>query len=246
MRARLRRPGPHAVRGLAAILAAAALLLGGCAQSAGPGPQSEPFSLNSLAKTDMNGVAETTLWSQLGYLRTLMIKLYRRNPRQLHRQGDHTLADRVDRVFTGRVSDWNFPELGNCRGTACVNLAFDPAFKGDRVLAFVFGLTSMILASYNNHTEFYVLDRLNAQKLYNSARNIEIAVWQLSNKRDTDGHLYLYSNSRAGEVRNLSFARLFGKMIALQDNLAIIIAGRTNRVIKTVIQDMATAVFLPV
>jgi len=39
---------------------------------------------------------------------------------------------------------------------------------------------------------------------------------------------------------------LFGKLVAIQDTIAIIIAGKTNRTIKTVIQSMATAVFLPI
>jgi hypothetical protein len=55
------------------------------------------------------------------------------------------------------------------------------------------------------------------------------------------------SNSLANEeIRNLSYERIFGKLIATQDNIAIIIAGKKNRAIKTVIQRMATAIFLPI
>ena len=63
---------------------------------------------------------------------------------------------------------------------------------------------------------------------------------------DKNGELYLYTNSLPGEVPNLSYERLLGKLIATQDSIAIIIAGKTNRAIKTVIQTMATAVFLPI
>ena len=48
------------------------------------------------------------------------------------------------------------------------------------------------------------------------------------------------------EISNLSYERLFGKLIATQDNMAIIIADKNKRTIKTVIQKMATAIFLPI
>ena len=40
--------------------------------------------------------------------------------------------------------------------------------------------------------------------------------------------LYLYSNSLPGELANLSYERIFGKLIALKDTMAIII-GRQNQ-----------------
>jgi hypothetical protein len=71
-------------------------------------------------------------------------------------------------------------------------------------------------------------------------------VWKLENNVDSKGELFLYSNSLPGEPANLSYERLFGKIIATQDTMAIIIADRTNRGIRKVIQQMATAVFLPI
>ena len=56
----------------------------------------------------------------------------------------------------------------------------------------------------------------------------------------------LLSNEIAGDVRNLSFEREFGKMIAYQDVMAQIAAQRTNRTIRRVVQSVATAVFLPI
>jgi hypothetical protein len=72
----------------------------------------------------------------------------------------------------------------------------------------------MIFLSYNGKTEFYLTDNLNAQKLYNSARNIEIAAWKLADARDARGEPLLVSNKASGDVVNLSFEREFGKMIA--------------------------------
>jgi len=94
--------------------------------------------------------------------------------------------------------------------------------------------------------EFFVIDELDPQKLYNSARNVEIAVWKLSNDRDANGQLFLLSNSALDEPRNLSFERLFGKVIAHQDMMARIISGSTNRTIRHVIQRLMGAVFLPI
>jgi hypothetical protein len=115
------------------------------------------------------------------------------------------------------------------------------------VFALVAGLMSMIMKSYNYQSEFYMFDSVEPQKLYNCARNIEIAVWKLSHDRDSNGEPFLYSNSLPDEeVVNLSYERIFGKLIATQDNITTIMAGKNGRTIKTVIQKMATAVFLPI
>jgi hypothetical protein len=104
----------------------------------------------------------------------------------------------------------------------------------------------MVFLAYNEKTEFYISDSLDAQKLYNSARNIEIAAWKLSNARDVRGEPLLLSNEIADDARNLSFEREFGKMIAYQDVMAQVAAQRTNRMIRRVVQTLATAAFLPI
>jgi hypothetical protein len=118
--------------------------------------------------------------------------------------------------------------------------------QGDRVFAFGIGLASMVFLSYNGKTEFYLTDALDAQKLYNSARNIEIAAWKLADARDARGKPLLLSNEVSGDVVNLSFEREFGKMIAYQDVMAEIASQRTNRMIRRAVQTVATAVFLPI
>ena len=100
--------------------------------------------------------------------------------------------------------------------------------------------------SYNGKTEFYLTDSLDPQKLYNSARNIEIAAWKLANARDARGEPLLVSNEKTDDVANLSFERELGKMIAYQDVMADVAAQRTNRVIRRIVQTLATAVFLPI
>ena len=204
-----------------------------------------PVQLRDLAKTDVDMVAEIHLHTALEHLRDLMIKLYRRNPRQWKTTGKKSAQAVVAEVFDGNY-EWDFPELDGKRGAASIHLAFRDDYAGDRVLAFGVGLTSMVLAAYNNKTEFFLTDELEPQKLYNSARNIEIAAWKLEHDRNARGELFLLSNSRAGEIRNLSFERLLGKLMAGQDAIARIVSGKTQRTIKNIIQRMAGAVFLPI
>ncbi|HEX9182010.1 MAG TPA: hypothetical protein VF876_02010, partial [Burkholderiales bacterium] len=92
----------------------------------------------------------------------------------------------------------------------------------------------------------YLTDTLDAQKLYNAARNVEIAAWKLANARDAQGQPLLFSNEATAEVKNLSFEREFGKLVAYQDVMARVTAQRTNRVIRRSTQFIATAIFLPI
>ena len=55
----------------------------------------------------------------------------------------------------------------------------------------------------------------------------------------------LLTNSLPGEPRNLSYERLFGKLIARQDLVARIVADKGQRALRTVVHSLASAVFLP-
>ena len=95
-------------------------------------------------------------------------------------------------------------------------------------------------------SEQFLLDDLDAQGLHNAARNVEIAVWKLTNARDRQGNLLLLSNEINGPVINISFEREFGKIIASLDILSKIAADKGNRTVVKVVQSLATAVFLPI
>ena len=155
------------------------------------------------------------------------------------------IKQNVDRLFN-QVHNWQFEELNNKKSIDAIYLTFDEKYQGDRVFAFITGLTSMVMSAYGHKKDFYLLDTVDPQRLNNSARNIEIAIWKLEHNLDSKGEPFLYSNSLPGEPSNLSYERLFGKLIATQDNIAIIMADKTNRGIKKVIQQLATAVFLPI
>lgn len=202
-------------------------------------------NVKTLAKTDIDSVLDIHVREARNYCRRLMIKLYKRNPRELRKSAVPDINRNLRRIFD-ETHNWQFEELDNRKGVDAIYLTFDESFEGDRVFAFIAGLTSMIMASYDYQSDFYMFDTVDPQKLYNSARNIEIAVWKLGHDLDANGEPFLYSNSLPGETTNLSYERLFGKLIATQDTIALIIAGRTNRVIRKVIQRMATAAFLPI
>lgn len=200
---------------------------------------SKPFQLKNIAKSDVDLVTETHLQLTLAQLKIMMEKLYWRNPQELRKRRVVNIETAVEKVF-GPNRQALFPELKGKRSIDSMRLAFQNSYRGDRVLALVEGLRGMVLDSYNGQHEFYLADELDPQKMYNAARNIEIAVWKLSNDKDAEGRLYLLSNAES----DLSFERLFGKIIVLQDSMAAIVSDATNRRIKNVIQSAASAVFM--
>lgn len=210
-----------------------------------PACGSRPVHFKNLGKADIDLVADAHLQEMNRLLRKLIVKLYKRNPDELRKQPHLTIDHRLAMIFH-RPGKLKFKELDFKGDIQALELCFDDHFQGDRVFALAVGLTGMIRQSYNYQDEFFLFDSLDQQKLYNCARNIEILVWRLSNKRDKHNSLFLLTNSREGEEANLSFERLFGKMIALQDMLARITADRTNRTINQVVHSLATSAFMPI
>jgi hypothetical protein len=202
--------------------------------------------LSRLAKSDIDEVIELHQQAVMQDLKQLMIKLYHRNPTQRFDKTKRSLKDSVDLVFK-RSYDYGYSHWEDLTGSEIIRLSLDHDYHvNDRVLTFIVGLRKMLMGAYDNHTEFYYLTDLNEQKLYNSARNIEVAAWLLSEKRDQRGSLLIASDSVESEIRNLSFQRLIGKMIATQDNLASIVSHKEGRLIKTVVIKAATMAFLPI
>jgi hypothetical protein len=204
-----------------------------------------PYRLQYIAKTDTDIVADAHLQGINTLMIELLAKLYKRNPDQLAKSNKFSIDQRISQIFD-RPGALRFHEIGRKEGAEALNLCFDDQFSGDRVFALMAGLVGMIRKAYNEKTEFYVTDSLDQQKLYNSARNIEILVWRLGNKRTPEGRPYILTNGVENGIRNLSFERLFGKMIAVQDMLARIMEDRSNRAINQVAITVAKSAFLPV
>ncbi|MGI9275326.1 MAG: hypothetical protein ACR2PT_10840 [Endozoicomonas sp.] len=219
------------------VLAIMACFLVGCAGENG-------FRVENLAKSDIDMVAEAHVRETRELLEDLTGKLYRRNPSQLHRAPGQTLESRMEQLFGSERTE-SHEELEGRRSIEAMLLAFDDDFQGDRVFAMMLGLATMMAHSYENKDRFFMLDKLDEQKLYNSARNIEILSWRLRSRSRADGELFLLSNS-FGKQPNLSFERVFSKLIAHQDMMAILVSQKNNRAINKVVQGVATTMFLPI
>ncbi|MEX1201237.1 MAG: hypothetical protein WEB02_10650 [Methylophaga sp.] len=206
---------------------------------------SPPPPIAQFGKGTIDDVIELHQQRVMQDLKTLTLKLYRRNPNERHDRGKRSLEDSVARLFN-YPAHVGFAKWKNTKPTDILRDALSTDYQGDRVLAFTVGMRRMLMASYNDQTEFYYLTEIDAQKLYNSARNIEIAAWLLATKRDSNGERILLSDSTKSLERNLSFQRLIGGMIATQDNLSQIIAQKEGRLVKNIVVQAASMAFLPI
>jgi hypothetical protein len=223
--------------------------LGGCAEQViqhKDGSRSKrDYSVDNLVKSEVDASAELAQREALKSLRLLTDKLYRRNPQEYRKGGQASVEAATARLFD-ELPSWPKSHLSRLNWEESFQLAFLDGYSGDRVYAFMSAMTSMLMASYNHKSQFFVTDDLSAQKLYNSARNIEVAVWKLSNAKLPGGAKYLITNSLDGEVPNLSFEREFGKLIAEQDLIALLIEDHGNSSISRTLQGVATLIFLPI
>jgi hypothetical protein len=218
--------------------------LAACATRVGAGGQKETrFDPRYLAKTEIDRVIDTDRAEVMAGLRRIAEKLYKRNPKEWKKGGQPSMEAALDRLFAGGV---DFPELEGRREGAAALFAFSPNYQGDRVLGVMAGLLGMVYAAFEHKTDFYVLDDLNEQKLYNCARNIEIAIWKMSSTRIANGESLVFSNELDPNNPNLSFEREFGRVIGLLDFLSKVVADKHGRTITRFTQSMATAIFLPV
>lgn len=209
--------------------------------------QQDRSTINQLGKSDFDRMADVEIRENTESLRTLMLKLYKRNPGELKKSTSDSADKMATWVFEGGAQhQYQFPEINNLQTTDAIFLAFKPEYHGDRVLSFIVGLHTMLLKAHNDKTDFYFTDSIDPQRIYNVARNIEIAAWKLSNARKEDGSLYLLTNEINETEKNLSFEREFGKIIGRTDLYAISLAEKSQRFISRVMQNLATAVFLPI
>ena len=225
-------------------------LLSGCAHTGEAGRSVSNFDPKQIAKSDVDRVADAHRQAVFDSIRVIAEKLYRRNPREW-KKGNHVSVEAaLDHLLDPRLG-WRLPELADYTKrppTDQILVALREDYAGDRVAAFMAGLGAMLNTAFENKTEFYMYDELDPQKLYNSARNLEIAAWKLAAARDASGGLLLLSNemAQAAQPANLSFEREFGKMIGNLDLLSTLLADKGHRTIARVAQSLATAVFLPV
>lgn len=222
------------------LLAFVTIPLSGCLSSPG-----------QLAKTDIDRIADLHRREAFASLKRLTEKLYRRNPREW-RKGGHASFEAALARLTDPARTGLSPEPGGRRSTTLLLAGLRDDYAHDRVAAFVGGLNNMLYDAFDGRTEYFILDDLDAQKLYNAARNIEIAAWKLANARRTQpeadipmGAPILLSNEMS-PVQNLSFEREFGRLIGSLELLSQIAADKSNRTVVKVMHNLATAMFLPI
>ncbi len=193
----------------------------------------------------MDMVGDMHLNQTVSLLKTLTEKLYRMNPKALLKTPGATINSRIQKIFQCPPPPI-VVQSAAIGWSDMIHLGFDPEYSGDRVYAVMLGLYTMIHESYSGNCELFIVDFLDTQNLYNSARNIETFVWQLSNKKDSNGALFLETNQYGGQIPNLSFERLFGKLISLQDTMARLEATRNGRMITRTVHQTAGMIFLPI
>jgi hypothetical protein len=219
-------------------------VLAGCAsQPDEHGMASTTFSPKHFAKGDLDRVADTVRQETASGLLRLADKLYKRNPREWRKLGVTSSDDAVK-----RLKDRSFPsaELNGLKEGQVIGKAFSGDYQGDRVGAYILGLLQMTDAAFGYKEEFFMLDSIDTQKLYNLARNYEIAAWKLSNQMQPNGEPWLLSNEANGPIRNLSFEREFGRVIGLLDFHVKLLIDKSGRGVTRFSQSLATAIFLPI
>ena len=201
------------------------------------------YEIKNLAKSDIDLVTDEFITETRSAVRELVVKLYKRNPVQLRKIPGMTVEGRLAQLRVHR-NELNFPELGGKQGIEAMLIAFDPDFSGDRVFALIVGLGSMLREAYSYKSEMFLTDRLEPEVLLTSARNVEVLLWKLKNTRKPNGEHYIITHEYKGVTDNLSFERLFGKIIILQEMMARIAGDSDDRAVTGAVHAVSK-VFIP-
>ena len=232
------------------VILATALALSGCmgsqAQHGTSHPRDEEMSFDQLGQTDFNRTVTIAMRDNLDSLSRLLEKLYRRNPGEWRKTGAQSLAEAVREGREAIRSGQGPADLAALHDIEILSLALDPAYQGDRAGTLIFGLSDMIVRAHNGKTRFYATDVLNAQHVYNAARNVEIAAWLLATRRDAGGKPLLLANEITDAISNLSFEREFGQLVGRLDLVANLLDENLRRVGINYMQGLLFFNFLPV
>lgn len=239
------RPGA----GLALLLLAMGMMVSSCASVTADGqdgPRNESMSFDQLLQTDFNRTVTLAMRDNLDSLYRLQEKLYRRNPRQWRNAGfadlDVALTHGRDAIVNARPPI----DLQGLRDVEILSVALDPAYQGDRVAAFIYGMADMILTAHDDKSRFYASDVLDAKRIFNAARNVEIAAWLLGSRVDDQGQPLLLANEISEDAVNISFEREFGQLVGRLDLVANLLDENMRRVGINYVQGLFFFSFLPV
>lgn len=201
------------------------------------------YELKNLAKSDIDLVTDEFITESRRLVRELTIKLYKRNPDQMRKMPGMTLEKRLFQLLNSS-GELYFEELAGSQETNAMELVFNPHFDGDRVFALVVGLGGMLRHAYGYNDESFLFDSLDPEPLMTSAHNVEVLAWRLRNTRQANSEPFLITSEYKGVTDNLSFERLFGKLIVLQEMMARIAGDANDRRVTKVVHT-AGSVFIP-
>lgn len=248
----MHRPTRTPTHAASTVLALA--LLGACAA---PAPahkgevQGAEASTREWGQSDINRVATIAMRENLQALYRLADKLYRRNPTEWRKGGAPGRHEAVARLRTAIEQRSGWAPLQQRRDIDALALALAPEYADDRVAAFIHAVADMLIAAHGGKTEFFLIDGLDAQHLYNAARNLETAarnletaVWMLAQRRNARGGPLLLADEINAQERNLSYEREFGKIIARLDLLAQVTTEKYRRAVIGYVQGLAGGTFL--
>ncbi|QTD47506.1 hypothetical protein J1M35_20060 [Ottowia testudinis] len=228
-----------------------AVFAAGCASDA-PTTRGEvkgqEFNAAELLQSEANRTAKNAMLANQRSLLLLADKLYRRNPAEWRKTAASREAALAE-VEKALSAEQRWAPLAGKRDVAALTLALSGDFSGDRVAAFIIACNDTIVTAHGGKRDFYYLDSIDPQHIFNAARNMETALWVLNTRRDARGQPLLLSNEITADQRNLSFEREFGKIIGRLDLLASTMTERYRRAAIGYVQGLALApvlAFLPV
>ena len=105
------------------------------------------YEIKNVAKSDIDLVADEFVDESRRLVGELLVKLYKRNPAELRKTPGMTIEGRLEQLRENE-RELDFAELYGKQDIAAMDLAFDPAFRGDRVFALVVGLGGMLRQAY--------------------------------------------------------------------------------------------------
>ncbi len=198
-------------------------------------------SNSSMEMSKNQGRPSRTIVEEHGsHLRLTMTALYRLNPHELQKSASVSPEEMAQWVFEGPFG-WKFDALRNAQGIEALNLAFNPEFHGDRILAMITGIQTMIIAAYGGKTEFHFPDPVNPHHLNIAAQNVDKVLWKLKN---TSNDIEIES-TRTGISTDANILSMLTKIKQTLDLDARMHAERSNQNLTLNQTTIETDEFLP-
>ncbi|BEP54925.1 hypothetical protein D3C87_690660 [compost metagenome] len=184
--------------------------------------RAEPYGNQEWLQSGTNRIANLSLRDNLQSVRRVQTTLYRRNPREW-RKSAASMEEATQRTWDAVLQGTPLPELRGATGIDAIRLAFETgpqAYQGDRVAALVVGWASMLKQANGNTWDQTMIDGVDAENSYRTARNFEISLWLISSKTGPDGQPLLLATEISERGRNLVADRELSKVVARLDLLA--------------------------